>query len=162
MNALEYAINMEIDGENYYSEQAKLNHHNSLEVVCLLLAKAEHNHAQLLQNKAAGLTYELSDDDSYSKIKNVFKDAGDFKSDIKVTPNQLDFYRTALEKEKQSIELYTNLLSNAADAHEKALFNFLIEQENQHFSILDEMVTMLRHAEEWVESAEFGLRNETY
>lgn len=162
MNALEYAIDMEMDGEKYYSEQAELNDNNSIKVVCLILAKAECKHAQILRNKLDGLTYDLSDAGSYLKINNIFKDLGDFKSDVKATPSQLDFYRTALDIEKQSIDFYTNLLTKTGDENEKELFKYLIEQENLHFSLLDEMVTMLRHAEEWVESAEFGLRKETY
>lgn len=118
MNTLDYAIEMEFDGEKYYEEQAKL--------------------------------------------KSIFKDANNFKSEIRDKPTQLEFYITALEKEKQSIDLYTDLLAKAAGIKERALFKYLVEQETLHFSLLDEMVTMLRHAEEWVESAEFGLRTETY
>ncbi len=162
MNTLDFAIKMEVDGEKYYSEQARLNQNSSLEVVCRMLAKAEQRHAELLQSMLDGLTFELSDEDSYTKIRNIFEDIGDFKSHIKKTPGQLDFYRAALEKEKQSIDLYTSLLKDAVDLNEKELFKYLIEQEKEHFSIIDELVTMLRHAEEWVESAEFGLRNETY
>lgn len=162
MNALEYAIDMEMDGEKYYSEQAKLNQNNSIRIVCLILAKAELNHAQILRNKLDGLIYDLSEAGSYLKMNNIFKDLGDFKSDIKKSPSQLDFYRVALELEKQSIDFYSNQLTSTLDINEKDLFRYLIEQERLHYSLLNEMVTMLRHAEEWVESAEFGLRNETY
>ena len=162
MNTLDYAIEMEIDGEKFYSEQAILNENNSVKTVCLLLAKDEELHAQILQNKMHELEYKLADTESYAKIKSIFRDADNFKSEIRDKPTQLEFYRTALEKEKQSIDLYTDLLEKAADMKESDLFKYLIEQETLHFSLLDEMVTMLRHAEEWVESAEFGLRTETY
>ena len=162
MNTLNYAIAMEYDGEKYYEEQAKLNENNSVKTVCLLLAKDEGMHAQILQNKMNELSYELQDTDSYVKSKNIFKDADNFKSDISDTPTQLEFYGTALEKEKQSIDFYTGLLEKTADIKERALFKYLVEQETLHFSLLEEMVNMLRHAEEWVESAEFGLRTETY
>ena len=162
MNTLDYAIQMEVDGEEYYTEQAKLNENNSVKTVCLILAKDEGIHAQILQNKMKNVSYELSDTESYAKIKSIFKNADDFKSEIRDKPTQLEFYRTALEKEKESIALYTDLLVKATDIKESDLFRYLVEQETLHFSLLDEMVSMLRHAEEWVESAEFGLRNETY
>lgn len=162
MTGLEYAIAMESDGEKYYREQAKLNQRSSVGVACLILAKAEHKHALLLRSKLNNLEYVLPDEKSYMQIKNVFSEIGDLKSDIRSTPSQLDFYRTALELEQNSINLYTSLLSSASDAAEKDLLLYLIGQEELHFSLLDSMVTMLRHAEEWVESAEFGLRNETY
>ncbi|MPM23630.1 hypothetical protein SDC9_70104 [bioreactor metagenome] len=162
MNTLDYAIEMESDGEKYYEEQAKLNENSSVKTVCLILARDEGIHAQILQNKMNKHEYKLIDTESYTKIKSIFKNAKNFKSEIRDTPTQLEFYRTALEKEKQSIDLYTDLLANAADIKESDLFKYLIEQETRHFSLLDEMVAMLRHAEEWVESAEFGLRKETY
>ncbi len=63
---------------------------------------------------------------------------------------------------KKSIDLYEKLLVESADGGEKELFRYLVGQEKEHFTMLDELVTMLRHAEEWVESPEFGLRKEEY
>ena len=162
MNALEYAIRMEVDGEKYYSEQAGLNKNTRIEVVCNILEKAERSHEQLLKDKLNGLSHTLPESESYADMKNVFQGADNFKSDIKANPTQLEFYRVALEFEQKSIDLYKDLLSKASGQDEQELFNFLVEQEKQHFLFLDELVNELRHAEEWVEDAEFGLRNEIY
>ena len=162
MNALEYAVNMELDGEKYYKEQALLNENNSVKTVCLILAKDEGIHAKILKNKMDGLAYDLPSTDSYAKIKNLFEDIGNFKSEIKETPTQLEFYRVAQGKEKQSVDLYTDFLAKTADSDEQNLFRYLIDQEKLHFSLLDELAELLRHSEEWVESAEFGLRTEEY
>eukprot|EP00825_Cyclidium_porcatum_P042734 TRINITY_DN5911_c0_g1_i3.p1 TRINITY_DN5911_c0_g1~~TRINITY_DN5911_c0_g1_i3.p1 ORF type:complete len:169 (+),score=41.19 TRINITY_DN5911_c0_g1_i3:76-582(+) len=48
MNVLEFAIQMEQDGEKYYREQAELYTQNNLNVVCRMLADDEKMHAQLL------------------------------------------------------------------------------------------------------------------
>ena len=162
MNALDYAVNMELDGEKYYTQQAHLNENNGVKTVCLILAKDEGIHAQILKKKMDELAYELPKTDSYSKIKNLFEDIENFKSEINETPTQLEFYRVALEKEKQSIDLYTGFLANTSNSDEQNLFRYLVEQEKLHFSLLDELVTILRHSEEWVESAEFGIRTEEY
>ena len=71
-----------------------------------------------------------------------------------------DFYKIASEKERESIDLYTKYLSNAEEDREKELFEYLISQEKQHFAVLEELVKLLGHAEEWVENAEFGIRKE--
>ncbi|MEZ4357500.1 MAG: ferritin family protein [Eubacteriales bacterium] len=160
MNILEYAINMEIDAEKYYTKQAEINRNNSLYVVCSMLAKDENNHARILKNRLGNLPYELTDSDMQLNIKNVFKDIDNFKSEIKKIPSQLDFYRMVLEKEKESIDLYTDFLSKAIDEPEKTLFSYLIKQETKHYEIIYELVLMLRHTEDWVESAEFGIRGE--
>ena len=160
MNALEFAVKMELDGEKYYTGQAEVNKGNKLNTVCALLAKDEKNHAQILNNKMNELPYELVSSTAYDAKKNIFSDIESFKSDIVKIPSQLEFYRMALEKEKQSIDLYTDFLLKAVDDGEKKLFEYLKQQEEQHYEIIQELVMLLRHAEDWVESAEFGIRKD--
>ncbi len=38
--------------------------------------------------------------------------------------------------------------------------NMQIFKEKQHYEVLDEMVQLLQNAEQWVESAEFGIRKD--
>ena len=158
MNSFEFAINMELDGEKFYREQAEINKDNGLNAVFLLLAKDEENHARILQNKFTETAYELEDNNTLSNSKNVFKGIKNFKNDGLEIAKQLDLYKAALEKEKQSIELYEKSLAAAADDQEKVLFEYLIRQETDHFGILEEMVLFISRPDEWVESAEFGIR----
>ena len=162
MSILESAIHMELDGEKFYEQQARLNSDSSVKKVCLLLAQEEKKHAQFLKNKQDKIAYKLIDTDKPTKDQSVFDHMGIIKSDIMATPTQLEFYKAALAIEQRSIDLYTDLLSKAETEEEKTLFIFLVEQEKRHFSMIDEMVTLLRHTQEWVESPEFGLRIEDY
>jgi rubrerythrin len=158
MNSLEFAIQMELDGEKFYTEQAQINKNNNLNAICLMLAEDEKNHATILRNKQAEIKLELVDTETLSRAKSIFQGIGDFKSEVKAMPSQLDFYRMALDMEKKSIELYAEFLDNAADDKEKEMFEYLIGQEEGHYEIIDELVQMLRSTDEWVESAEFGIR----
>ncbi len=160
MNDLKFAIDMELDGEKYYRQQAELNKENSLKTVCLMLAEDEKNHAQILSDKEKGEIYQIEETETLSKAKNVFEGIGDIKLEEKETATQLDFYRIAAEKEKQSVELYTKYLGNTEETKEKELFQYLIKEEEQHLFVLEELASLLRRAEEWVENAEFGIRKE--
>lgn len=160
MNSLDFAIKMEQDGEQYYKSQAELNKDNHLYSVCMMLAKDEARHAALLDRIQNQKSYNLVDNDTIGHVKNVFADLGDIKSEIKDYPSQLDFYRTALAREEDSIKLYTELLEKAGSAPDKMVFEYLIKQEKQHYETFEWLVTMLLNAEEWVESAEFGLRKD--
>jgi rubrerythrin len=160
MNALEFAIKMEQDGEQYYRQQAEENKDNSLNVVCLMLADDESHHAQILINRLNEKDYALTDSETLLKAKNIFEGIGDIEMEIKSIPSQLDFYRIATEKEKQSITLYSELLAQAEDRKDMDLFEYLIQQENQHYEVLDNLAMLLQHTEEWVESPEFGLRKD--
>ncbi len=162
MNVLEFAIQMEQDGEKYYREQAELYTQNNLNVVCRMLADDEKMHAQLLSHKLNHLAYECPDSETLSKAKNIFQDIAKIKIKGKENPSQLDFYRIALDKEKQSIDFYSKHAADPEAGMEKELFTYLINQEKHHYEVLEELAALLKQAEDWVESAEFGLRKEYY
>ena len=158
MENLKFAIQMELDGEKFYLEQAEINKDNNLATIFKFLAKDERKHAELLQNKLDNKEFELVEDKSLEEYKNVFEDSKDFDLKEKITPSQTDAYRLALRKEKESIELYEKMKDQATDKDGKELFAFLVEMEKNHYRIFEEMVNHLRHGEEWVEDAEFGKR----
>jgi len=160
MNALEYAIKMELDGEQYYREQAEINRDNGLYQVCIMLANDEALHAKLLTNRLNRLPIEMPDSDTLQNAKNVFSGMSNIELAQKPIPSQLDFYRIASEKETQSISLYSELLTKAKEEPDTKVFEYLINQEKEHFEVLDNLATLLWHADEWVESAEFGLRKD--
>ena len=160
MNSWKFAIDMELDGEKYYKEQANINKDNSLNVVCLMLAEDEKKHAQILTDKMDKKSFQLIDAQTLSKAKNIFDGIGDIKIEDKEIASQLDFYRIATEKEKQSIDLYKEYLLKAVGSEEKELFEYLIKQEENHYEVLDNMASLLIKPEEWVENAEFGIRKE--
>ena len=162
MNVLEFAINMEHDGEKYYREQAKIYTQNNLNVVCLMLAEDEKMHAQLLSHKLKQMPYECKESETLAKAKNIFQDIAKIKIKGKENPSQLDFYRIALAKEKQSIDFYTEHSADPDASLDKEIFAFLIDQEKHHYEVLEELAALLKQAEDWVESAEFGLRKEYF
>ena len=160
MNDYQFAIDMELDGVKYYTMQAEFYKYNQLQAVCLLLAEDERNHARILTEKMLARPCQLIVTNTLDKAKNIFADMGDIRIAWKETPSQFDFYKIATKKEQQSIDLYTEYLSKSENDAEKELFRYLIQQEEQHFAVLNELAEMLRHGEEWVEHAEFGIRKE--
>lgn len=161
MNTLEFAIQMELDGEKYYREQAELNKDNPLNSVCTLMADEEKKHAEILESKKNSLAYELPDSKLPSDAKNIFAGAKDIQVSGKQHP-QLLFYREASEMEKKSISLYSDFLAGAATDEEKKLFEYLVHQEKQHLALIEELDRLLTHAEDWIESPEFGRREDEY
>ena len=156
MNAFEYAIQMEVDGEMYYRELALENKDNDLKQVFISLAEDEKNHAKIIKEKQMGTSY-LVDKEDMASDKNVFSEAtGVVSEDYPI--EQLNAYRKALEMEKKSINLYKKLLSETEAKEEKDIFEFLIEQEEDHYNIIEEIIEMVMRPQEWIESAEFRLR----
>ena len=160
MAIFEFAIGMEMDGEKYYRDQAQRNAGNPLEKIFYMLAEDEKRHAEILQNKEAGGDYALAQNETLAGSKSIFQGIGDFKSEIQIVPGQLDLYTAAMEMEKKSIDLYEEFLSKAQDEPSKEIFAYLIGQEKEHYTIMEDLAEMVRHALDWVESAEFGIRKE--
>ena len=162
MDILNLAMEMEKEGEEFYLEQEISNENYGLKAVCSLLAKEEAKHRDIIESRISGGSFEFKDGDLQKCIKEIYPKDGQFQIEIKAHPEQFDFYRLAMEKEQKSLELYKSLLEKTDDEEVKKLLLFLISQEEKHYDLFDEMSQMLRHAEEWVEAPEFGLRKEEY
>lgn len=158
MNSIELAINLEMEGKRFYLQQAENTNDSGLKSIFHTLAEEESIHARILKNKAETLPYELVD--TYAEIKNLFVEIGAYKNLIKVTPDAIDAYHAALENEKKSIELYTGMLQETSNEKDREIIAFIIEQERDHYKVMEQLVEMVSRPKEWVESAEFGVRKE--
>lgn len=154
MNGLDFALQMELDGEKFYRELALKHKDNNLHPVFISLAEEEKMHAKIIKDRQLG-SYSPTDVADLVNIKNIFTDATglDVEKDIN---KQINAYRKALDMEKKSIDLYKKLLSESNK--EKNIFEFLIKEEEKHYKLIEEIVTMVNRPNEWVESAEFGER----
>jgi rubrerythrin len=159
MDIFEFAIEMEKDGEEYYRKQATENKNRELEAVFTSLADDEKMHADVLRKKQKKTGYEM-ETSNVEDYMNVFKGEDKFKMETKAEPEQIDFYRKALEKEQESIDLYRKMLSDAEGADETELFGWIIGQEQGHYNLLYDLITLLERAKSWVESPEFGVRED--
>ena len=158
MNSIEFAINLELESKRFYMEQAENTDDSGLKSIFHTLAEEESIHARILKNKSETLPFELID--TYAEIKNLFVEIGNYKDIIKQIPDAFDIYTVALENEKKSLELYRGMLAEASNEKDRKIFEFLIEQEDDHCKVMEQLVELVRRPSEWVESAEFGLRKE--
>ena len=163
MNAFDFALKMESDGEKYYREQAAKVKYNDLKVVLEGLADDEQRHYRivgLLQN----LNFDFIEaDQAISKTRNIFEIAKnkefiskDEDSIAKLKDEQMDVYQAALRKEEESVELYKKLKETAEQQAEKDIIEKLVHEEEKHAEVLGNIIEMLNHVNEWVESAEFN------
>ena len=160
MNSLTFAIEMERQGEQYYRQQAANNGGNGLQVVFNILADEEVKHAELLEKYVVHAVGDLQESKALELANNVFSEIKAFENEYSAVPQQLDAYRAALAVERRSIELYRDLHAKAESQSDKDLFAFLTKQEEDHYSIVENLVILIRRPQQWVESAEFGVRKE--
>ena len=160
MEILDFAIQMEKDGETYYTHQADVNKDNGLRSIFLMLALEEAKHAGILQSISDGKPYDLVSRDSVAENMNLFQNVSDYIATTKAIPEQTDLYEAAKELEQKSIDLYQDLLNKATDDASRALFTFLVKEETDHYTVMDDLYHFVNRPKEWVEAAEFGVRQE--
>ena len=160
MEILQFAIDMELDGERYYRQQAAKNKDNALYTVFMSLGDDEAKHAALLQKKMECLPFTLTGQENLTQKMNLFRQAKDYEGKVKALADQPELYHAALEKEQQSVALYSELRAKAEDREAMELFDFLIAEETNHLNVLDELFTHVNRPNDWVEAAEFGVREE--
>lgn len=163
MNIFEFALQMELDGEQYYRELASMTEYADLQRVLNELAQDERRHYEIIQ-AAQREVYETPEDNPYlNEVHNIFinwhEGAGSLTPEeriAKLREEQLDVYRAALDKEKASVTLYQNLQAQAANEQERMICEKLKQEEEKHVVIIEDIIELMNRAHEWVECAEFN------
>ena len=161
MDIMASAVQLELDGERYYQQQAEKFKGTVLHGIFTSLSAEEASHARLLMAHTQGQPIDLPPDSGeLSEQMTIFRSIGDFRDLHEGFHNQLEPYQAAMAMEKRSVELYRGLLGQAEDEAARQLYQYLIGEENKHFEMLKELVRHLNRPNEWVESAEFGVRED--
>lgn len=165
MNIFDFALKMELDGEKYYREQAQKTKYEDLKIVLTGLADDEQRHYEIIQSIQKQTFKYIEADPSLSNVRNVFRSYKDditaLKNEVsieKLKDEQLDIYRVALVKEKESVELYRKMKEDTKNIEEKKILEKLMNEEKRHEEVIDSIIDMLNHVHDWAESAEFGNR----
>ena len=154
MSIYQKAIQLEQEGAAYYEEQAEKHPESAIHSIFKTLAKAEHRHELAIleyQQQNAFVVPEATE----PMEKTFFATAADVEVEYYLVPRALDVYLTALDMERKSIQLYQDQLDQAADETEKALLEWLVTEEQQHYDQLDKLIEMIRHGDEYVTHAMF-------
>lgn len=157
MNTFELNLSIEKELEKNYLEQAEKNSNSQIRKVFSILAHDERNHLMLLEEKKDQVTAPIDNHDIIEKAKNLFKDIGDIET-FKSEPNQLEAYRYMLKQEEKTRDFYRELKKEFPERDD--VYQFLADEEDKHCIILEEIIKLTERPEEWVESAEFGIREE--
>ncbi|MFA6848799.1 MAG: ferritin family protein [Selenomonadaceae bacterium] len=166
MDIFAYALQMELDGETYYTKLAKNAGYKDLEVVFLDLAKAEKSHYDIIKAARDEGHYTFTPE-PVRNLPNVFAFPDELKEKspewlAQWKKEQVDVYQAALIKEQQSVELYKDLKVKVAVAEEKDICDRLILEETKHVHVIEDLIEMLNHVNDWVEAAEFNPKDDAY
>lgn len=160
MNMLEFALQVELDGIEFYLSKAEENKENSLHKVFMMIAKDEQRHEAIIRKMMYNETVDLPENEALASFDSLFSNTDDLMDNMYSSSDQLATYRLASGIEKKGIDLYNKLAGETDNPAEKEIFQYLLAQEKIHYDLFDELVVRVGRPEEWVESAEFGPREE--
>ena len=157
MEILDYAMQMELDGEKYYRELAKTCQDAGIHGILDRMADAEVKHYNVLkQIKEAGVG-DMAADEVRPGAKNLFQQKMESGEVFDFNASELSLYETARDVEFKARDFYLEHAEEVASDEGKALFKRLADEEGLHADILVSIIDYVGRAEagRWVEDAEW-------
>ncbi|MBI1987609.1 MAG: ferritin family protein [Nitrospinae bacterium] len=149
---LEHAMKLEKDGIEFYGKASQETAHPLGRQMFLSIVAEEEVHLKELQEMTRELTTPaLGGRTGRGKGQTIFDLARHkLQERIAGNPDELEALRIAMEMEVEGFRLYRKMARETSDLQLKAFFDFLAEQENEHFQTLRNTHAYLEHPERWL------------
>ena len=154
--AIQTAIQMEKDGYTFYQKAAAQTSSDMGRSVFEDIAKDELLHLDVFQKLFEEKVSKSEWDDLVDSSKK-YQEIPIFPKDLKtvegVEPdtNEIDALRIAMDSEKEAIEYYTKIKENLNDSEVIKIIDEIIEQEKNHYSILEGEFNHINSTGYWFE-----------
>jgi rubrerythrin len=157
-DAVETAIKMETDAISFYGEAAAKAHHPFGREMFKGFVKDEKRHLVMLQCIFKGMDINEEFVRPKETIKTVFSSLKDQMMErAQAVQSELDAIKIALDMEKEGFDFYKRAAEKAPSEKEKELFERLVIEENDHYSILNETYSFLDNTGHWFMYEERGI-----
>ena len=156
MEILTLAQSMELEGKAYYERLAAETEVPALKGVFTFLADQERMHYELFKAIERGQPSTHVEDDTMlgSKVKEFFGALDASFSMPEVIYDYQAAYGKALQMEKESVKLYTDLAVGVSDEGKRTV-EFIIAQEEAHVRLIESLVEFVGNPKTWLENAEW-------
>ena len=151
--ALETAIQMEIDGKQFYKKAASASNNSMGKKLLSKLAEEEDIHRKVFEN----IFNTLSENKGWPKaevhptgVKTILSDLKDEVSGkTKPLPEEIDAVQAAMNMENKTFDFYRSHAQKASYPAEKEFYNDLAMQEEEHHKVLLNYYEFLKDPEAW-------------
>lgn len=156
LKALEAAIQMEIDGKEFYLKASQASNNELGKKLLAKLADEEDIHRQVFEGIYKKINAEKKwpdqklHSDGVSGLKTIFSMAMEkMGNDVKSMPEEIDAVKTAMEMENKTYDFYSEHLVKARYDAEKEFFKELAAQEKEHHRVLLDYYEFLKDPVAW-------------
>ncbi len=156
LEALQIAIQMEIDGKEYYLKASKESSNELGKKLLQSLAAEEDIHRQkfeeiydTIRSKKVWPVFEFRSDGE-KRLRTIFaKATGEIGSKVKALATELDAIQVAINMENKSYDLYKSRSQTATFDAERDYYESLAAQERGHHLILVDYYEYLSNPAAW-------------
>ena len=156
LKALKQAIQMEIDGKEYYLKASQRASNELGNQLLQSLAAEEDIHRKVFEDifnnisKKRGWPRKEFPADHGRALRTVFANTIDnMDEDIKSMPEELDAVKKAMEMENETFDFYREQGKQAVYDAEKQLYEALAGQEEEHHRVLLDYYEFLKNPSAW-------------
>jgi len=163
-NAILTAIQMEKDGYSFYMKAAAQTESNMGKTIFESLAADEQRHLEVFQKMFEDKISQHEWNDLVDSSKKYAK-IPIFPTDLNDAPGMdkestdLDALRMAMDAEKEAVDYYGKIKENLDDQDVKNVIDEIIEQEKNHYSLLEKEFNHINSAGYWFEFDYLGGQN---
>lgn len=149
--ALQTALNFEQKGEKAYYDAATNSSNELVRKTFSYLAKQELNHIKEIQNFIKSSKVQLKGDKASDTKKFFEMSVKQFKRKIELSKDDLKAYEIALKLEQNAFSFYKKQ-KEAIDDDDglKKFFSFLMEQENAHYVLIQNIYSFMKDPEHFM------------
>ena len=159
MDMYEFAMKMELDGQEFYERQAAATQDKQLKEILMSLAEEEKNHydifKQLRDNQVASIGELATGNDTLNKIKNIFVEMSQTPEGTSFGEDAIAVWTEALQIEEKSVKFYIEKAHAETDAEKKCILEKIADEERNHIHMIDGVLTYLKFPDAFAESAQF-------
>ncbi len=155
-NILDIAMQNELDGKQFYLKHAERSRDPQTKQLFNSLAADEERHYQAIQRMKELGKYDFEAKDPMAEAKRIFPPQTINEGILEEKKGYLEVYEMALDFEKKSIDIYSDMAKEAKTDEERKAFLRLADEEESHRLIIWRILELLRHPEEWYPYLDFS------
>lgn len=150
VNAVEIAVKMETDAIDFYEGAAAKVRNKVGQEMFLSIVEDEKRHLQMLADIFKGMEITAKEIHPMKTIRTVFEELkNEMMERVQATEDEINAFGIAMDMEKEGMEFCRRVAAEAPSAKEKALFERLAKEEEQHFAVFANTYFFLKDSGSW-------------
>ncbi len=160
MRLFERAMELKKVSEQYYRNLAnKCAKSEGVKRILTDLANEEMKHFSLFQLMNNEQLIEIESNDYLEIMGQEILSLQKKNEDLTCCVDQMELYDEALELEKKHLQFFKDILKKDESSY-KRVISMIISDEEKHIELLENLIELIHHPDNWVENAEFNIKEE--